>query len=398
MQSLIDLVVDANYWGANGTPHEALRELRNREPVARYDGQQVDPFWLLTRHDDIESVSKNPALWSSVPRTILATRRGAGGRLRSMVHMDPPDHTRHRAIVQNWLTPRTVRQLENRMREVSKELVDLMAESQSCDFVQTVSSVQPVRLLCELLGLGGDQESEVQRLAKLLFAGNDSELSGAMSPEDNMKQIMLFCEDLMAARQRKPSNDLASFIVNSKIADHPLDRFEALSNLAVILTAGHDTTASAMSGTLLALIQNPGELQRLQTDRSLMPTAIEEFVRWVTPTTNFVRTATAEAELRGVRIMKGDDICLHYSSANRDESIFEDPYTFRIDRRPNKHFGFGTGTHSCVGQILARLEMRALFEELIPRLESIELDGDPKYIQAYWISGLKRLPVRYSLK
>lgn len=399
----LERVVDAAWWGAYGAPHESLARLRRETPVARYEGGAVDPFWLVTRHADIEVISRDPALWSSVPRTVLDAPRGGPPRLRSIVHMDPPEHTQHRAVMQRWLTPKMLRALEERMRTVAAELVDDMAARHACDFVADVAAIHPLRLLCEMLGIARDQEAQVLRVTRLLFAKHDAGYAKPTPGEAPQAPMLGFCRRLVAERRERPTDDLASALANGDAqADargDPMGEFEALSNLAVVLSAGHDTTASAISGGLLALVRHPEALKALQAEPGrLLPTAIDEFIRWVTPTTNFVRTATADTELRGVPIAAGDDVCLHYAAANRDEAVFEAPDVFRIDRRPNRHLGFGIGTHGCIGQMLARLEMKTLFEALLPRLERIELVEEPQFIQAYWVSGLKRLPIRYTMR
>ena len=208
---------------------------------------------------------------------------------------------------------------------------------------------------------------------------------------------MAFCSELLESRKKSPREDLASAIANASIDESPLAPIEAMSHVLVLVTAGHDTTASAISGGLLALIRNPGELAKLQAQPELIKTAVDEIVRYVTPTTNFLRAATEDTTLRGVPIAKGQDVCINFASANRDEDVFDEPDEFRVDRNPNPHLGFGTGTHVCIGQTLAKLEMQSLFEELVPRIRHVELAGKPRWIDAYWISSLKNLPIRYEL-
>jgi hypothetical protein len=275
-------------------------------------------------------------------------------------------------------------------------LVDELSENDEADFVEDIAAIHPVRMLCELLGIPRSQEQQVLRLAKLIFAGSDPELTEG-DRATRFGEVLTFCRDLTSTRQARPTDDLASAIANATIDDEPIGMFEVISNLLVLLGAGHDTTASAISGGLLALIQHPRELEKLRSDPSLVPTAAEEIIRWVTPTTNFMRTATADVELGGAKIAKGDDVCLSYASANRDESVFDAPFEFRVDRHPNPHLGFGIGTHGCIGQVLARLEVRTLLDALVPRLQSWELVNEPVWVQAIWVSSLKRLQVRYDV-
>ena len=390
-------IVDAEYWGAHGFPHAEAKELREKHPVWHYEGDVVDPFWLVTRRDDIVEISKRPDLWTSTQRTTIEQPHGEPSAIRSIVQMDPPEHGKYRAILQSWLSPSNVRRLEGRLKAISRELVDSMAEKNEVDFVPEVASIHPLRMICELLGIPRSEEGRVLQLAKFLFGANDPEFSVGRR-QTAIEEIMGFCKGLAESRQATPTDDLASAIANATIDEAPIGLHEVMSHLLVLVAAGHETTASAISGGLLALIENPGELEKLKADPSLIPTAVDEIVRWVTPTTNFLRTATADAEIRGVKVSKGDDVCLSYASANRDETVFDAPFEFRVDRRPNPHLGFGIGPHGCVGQILARLEIKALLEELIPRIEGIEPTAEPIWVKAIWVCSLKHLPIRYELR
>ena len=396
MTPSLDRIVDAQYWGQHGFPHEEMRELRQTKAVWRYEGGVVDPFWLLTRREHIAEVSRDSELWTSTKRVTIEQARGEPAPIRSIVHMDPPEHGKYRTILQSWLGPANVRRLEGRLAAISGELVDELSEKDEADFVEDIAAIHPVRMLCELLGIPRSQEQQVLRLAKLIFAGSDPELTEG-DRATRFGEVLTFCRDLTSTRQARPTDDLASAIANATIDDEPIGMFEVISNLLVLLGAGHDTTASAISGGLLALIQHPRELEKLRSDPSLVPTAAEEIIRWVTPTTNFMRTATADVELGGAKIAKGDDVCLSYASANRDESVFDAPFEFRVDRHPNPHLGFGIGTHGCIGQVLARLEVRTLLDALVPRLQSWELMNEPVWVQAIWVSSLKRLQVRYDV-
>lgn len=391
----LDEILDATYWGGHGFPHAAAQTLRETRPVAYYEGGAVDPFWMVTRYKDVVAISRNPKLWSSAQRMNLQQSRDTRIDSHSIVDMDPPEHTKHRKIFQDWLKPKNVRKLERRLRELSIELIDEMAGHDSCDFAQTVATIHPLRMLCELLGVPREEEGRILKISKSVFGSMDPD--HAIDIQVAVESAISFAGELAQKRIAKPTEDLASAVANAKFDDGPIGIREALSHLVVLITAGHDTTASAISGGLLALIQNPGELAKVQADPSLMPSAVEEMVRWVTPTTNFMRTATADVELGGVTIRKGQDVCMNYASANRDAEIFDAPFDFRVDRKPNAHLGFGTGIHACIGQVLARAEMKILFEELIPRLRHIELNGDLSWVEAIWIASLKQLPIRYEL-
>ena len=388
------LILNPEYWGRNGFPHAAARWLREKDPIRWYESELVDPFWLVTRHADVVEVSRNSQLWSSTERIMIEARRSEPLPFRTMLHMDPPEHTKHRKIYKDWLTPRSVRRMEDRLREISRELVDEMAPAKEGNFVELMAARHPLKLICELLGVGSEAEEVVLGIAKQTFGTQDPEFKD----DGSIERAIEFSGGLIEARRATPSEDLASAIANASIDGDALNVLEAMSHIMVLVTAGHDTTASAISGGLLALLRNPAELEKLKADPELIPTAVDEMVRYVTPTTNFCRVATEDTELSGVPIKKGQDVCMNFASANRDADVFDAPDEFRVDRNPNPHVGFGTGTHACIGQTLAKVEMNALFAELVPRIKRIELAGDPRWVDAIWISSLKDLPIRFELE
>ena len=388
------LILNPEYWGRNGFPHAAARWLRENDPIRWYESELVDPFWLVTRHADVVEVSRNSQLWSSTERIMIEARRSEPLPIRTMLHMDPPEHTKHRKIYKDWLTPRSVRRMEDRLREISRELVDEMARAKEGNFVELMAARHPLKLICELLGVGSEAEEVVLGIAKQAFGAQDPEFKD----DGSIERAIEFSGGLIEARRATPSEDLASAIANASIDGDALNVLEAMSHIMVLVTAGHDTTASAISGGLLALLRNPAELEKLKADPELIPTAVDEMVRYVTPTTNFLRVATEDTELSGVPIKKGQDVCMNFASANRDADVFDAPDEFRVDRNPNPHVGFGTGTHACIGQTLAKVEMNALFAELVPRIKRIELAGDPRWVDAIWISSLKDLPIRFELE
>ena len=388
------LILNPEYWGRNGFPHAAARWLRENDPIRWYESELVDPFWLVTRHADVVEVSRNSQLWSSTERIMIEARRSEPQPFRTMLHMDPPEHTKHRKIYKDWLTPRAVRRMEDRLHEISRELVDEIAPAKEGNFVELMAARHPLKLICELLGVGSEAEEVVLGIAKQAFGSQDPEFKD----DGSIERAIEFNGGLIEARRAAPSEDLASAIANASIDGDALNMLEAMSHIMVLVTAGHDTTASAISGGLLALLRNPAELEKLKADPELIPTAVDEMVRYVTPTTNFCRTATEDTELSGVPIKKGQDVCMNFASANRDADVFDAPDEFRVDRNPNPHVGFGTGTHACIGQKLAQVEMNALFAELVPRIKRIELAGDPRWVDAIWISSLKDLPIQYELE
>ena len=392
-----DLIFDPDHWGKSGAPHDVLSTLRNENPVFRYKHPRFQPVWLVTKRRDIEYVGKNPERFQNRQRTVIHNDQGYQSPLKGLPHMDPPEHPKHRRAMQSWFTPRAIKSLEERMQEIAKEIVDGMAEDNSCNFAASVGAPLPLKMICELLGIPQEQEIVVWQLTQDVFSASDPDVAASSNIQEGIKKAMAFCADIGRARQANPTDDFASTIANAKIDGEQIDIREIASHLMIMISAGHDTTASAISGGMLALIRNPDQMKKLQNNKGLTESAVNEMLRYVSPTTNFVRTTVVDSQIAGTKIPAGDDVCIHFCAANRDEDEFENPQDFLVERTPNRHLAFGIGPHSCIGQLLARIEMKALFEELVPRLESMELDGEPEYFRAHWVTGLKNLPVRYKI-
>ncbi len=390
-------VFDPEYWGQHGAPHDVLATLRREDPVFWFESDRFDPAWLLTRHQDVEHVGKNAKLFLSGPRTVFHNPKGFQSPLIGLPQQDAPQHTRHRRAMQGWFTPKAIRDLEHRMSEIAKDTVDRMAATDSCEFCNFVGAQLPLKMICEILGIPAQQEAVVWQLTQDVFSAADPDMTRAANAQEGVRNAMGFCAGIAKARQESPTDDFASTIANAEIDGERMTIQEIASHLMIMISAGHDTTASAINGGMLALIRHPEQFARLKQHPELTESAVNEMLRYVTPTTNFVRTAAGDTEIGGVKIAEGDDVCIHFCAANRDEDEFENSQAFMIDRRPNRHLAFGIGPHACIGQLLARIEMKALFEELMPRIESVELDGDPEYIKAFWVTGLKKLPIKYDI-
>jgi cytochrome P450 len=391
------VIFDAEYWGKHGAPHDVLARLRKEQPIYWFESDRFEPAWLLTRRKDIVTVGKNSRLFLSSPRTVFHNPQGHKSPLVGLPQMDAPKHTLHRQAMQSWFTPKAIHALEDRMSEIAVQLVDDMASNDSCEFCNDVGAQLPLKMICELLGLEEKQESVVWQMTQDIFAAADPDLTRTADVVEGIRAAMAFCADLGKSRQEQPTDDFASTIANAEIDGEPMAIQDIASHLMIMISAGHDTTASAISGGMLALIEYPDQLAKLKGNPELVDSAVNEMLRYVTPTTSFVRTAAEDTEISGVKIAKGDDVCIHFMAGNRDEEEFDDPQAFLIDRSPNRHLSFGIGPHACIGQLLARIEMKALFRELIPRLEHIELDGSPEHASAFWVTGLKKLPVKYSI-
>jgi cytochrome P450 len=392
--------------------HEALTRCRRHSPVAWVHAEGYKPFWAITKHADVMDIERRNDLFTNEPRPllqysgmedVLREQRSAGVGLRTLIHMDGPHHRDMRKIGADWFRPKAMRDLKIRVDELARIYVDKMVEKgPECDFVQEVAVNYPLYVILSLLGL---PESDFPRMLKLtqeLFGSDDAELRrGSNSLDDVLAVLMDFFSyfaALTASRREHPTSDLTSAIANATINGEPLSDMDTASYYVIVASAGHDTTSAGIAGGMLALIDNPAELNRLRDDMSLMGTTIEEMIRWVVPVKEFMRTARADTEVRGVPIAEGESVLLSYVSANRDEEVFADPFRFDVGRDPNRHLSFGYGVHFCLGAALARMEMHSFFTELIPRLTSVELTGDPEFMATTFVGGLKHLPIRYSLR
>jgi len=419
-EEIVRGVIDPAAYGDGRTAYESFRWLRANNPLGRAELEGFDPFWIVSKHADILEISRQNDLFLSGARSTTFTNREADERVRQMtggsphlvrtlVQMDAPDHPKHRLLTQSWFLPQNIRHLEERIRQIAREHVDRMAElGGECDFARDIAMTYPLRVIMEVLGVPREDEPRMLRLTQELFGASDPELnrSGAgMGDNPNamaelqaiIADFFMYFKKITDERKADPQKDLATVIANGQIDGAPISDFEAMSYYVIVATAGHDTTSSSTAGAIWGLCEAPGEFAKLKADPSLIPGLVDESIRWTTPVKHFMRSATAPYELRGCQIEAGDWFWLAYPSGNRDEEVFEAPDEFRIGRNPNRHLAFGYGAHLCLGQHLAKMEMRILWEELIPRLETLELAGEPKLAVANFVGGPKRLPIRYRI-
>jgi len=412
MDEAAKVFADPTAYADDARLHAALTHLRANNPVAWVDNPPYRPFWAITKHADIMAIERANNLFLSEPRPLLSTaaaddfakeQLNAGTGLSTLIHMDDPHHRKVRAIGADWFRPKAMRDLKVQVDLLAKRYVDRMRDiGPECDFVTEIAVNFPLYVIMSLLGLPEEDFPRMHMLTQEMFGGDDEEYNKrGKSPEEQM-QILLdfftYFSQLTASRREHPTEDLASAIANGRIDGEPLSDVDTASYYVIVASAGHDTTKDAISGGLLALIENPGELARLRQNMDLMPTAAEEMIRWTTPVKEFMRTAAEDTTVRGVPIAKGESVYLAYVSGNRDEEVFDEPFRFDVGRDPNKHVAFGYGVHFCLGAALARMEMTSLYSELIPRLESIELTGTPELSATTFVGGLKHLPIRYSVK
>jgi cytochrome P450 len=323
--------------------------------------------------------------------------------VNTLIQMDGDEHRAHRQLVNDWFKPGEIKKLSDQVALQAKRSIDHMASlGGSCDFATDVAMNYPLRVILDILGLPEEEFPKMLRLTQELFGDGDPDFQRAGEDDQAMAVIMdviaLFT-GINAERRAHPTSDLATVIANGEIDGKPLEDMDTYGYYLIVATAGHDTTSNAVGGGMEALLEHPEQLEKLKADPSLIDGAADEIVRWVSPVKHFMRTAQEDYTLAsGGEIRKGDWLLLSYQSANRDERVFADPFTFDVTRPDaDKHLGFGFGRHYCLGAHLARLEIRALFKELLPRLDSIELAGDPANTASVLVSGPKRLPVTYAM-
>ncbi|OKO70374.1 cytochrome P450 [Bradyrhizobium sp. AS23.2] len=398
--------------------HDTYRWLRANNPLGIARPEGFDPFWVVTKHAHIQSISRQNELFHNADRpTTLTTRSveervrkitGGPNLVRSLVQMDAPDHPKYRALTQGWFMPANLGKFEPRVREIARATVArMLARGGACDFVEDVALGYPLHVIMEILGVPEADERRMLRLTQELFGPQDPDtarIKEQLSAEQFSMMMQAVVQDFSAYfrkitedRRANPRDDLATVIANAKIGGDYMPEHDATSYYMIVATAGHDTTSSSTAGAIWALAKDPAEFARVKANPELIPGLVDEAIRWMTPVKHFMRAATADTELGGRKIRKGDWLMLCYASGNRDEEVFEEPYRFRSDRKPNRHVAFGYGAHLCLGQYLAKLEMRILFEELLPRLKSVSLDGDVKMTQAYFVNGPKKLPIRFEV-
>ena len=393
--------------------HALLTRLRSENPLYWATPQGYRPFWVATRHADIQEIERQPEIFRSGPRLELFSleqeRRikessGSDSAVgKTLLHMDGSEHRIYRGMSQTWFMPKNLRSLEERLAQLAREYVDkLAATGGEIDFVKDISELFPLNVIVMILGLPSGEAPELLRLTRNFTGRESAPVPQGMVREDLIvkasREIFDYFGAVYDERRRQPREDVASVIANAIIDDKPISRPEALSYYLLLGLAGHDTTNSTMSSTLLALMRNPDELAKLRANPDLMPTAVDEMLRWVSPVNAFMRTATRDYPLRGKTIKASDAVLLLFASANRDEEVFADPFTFKVDRRPNPHLAFGYGAHACLGQYLAKMELRAFFGELIPRLVSIELTGEPALGAITTAYKVTSLPIRYKVQ
>lgn len=415
------VIMPESYRDPFGIAFPALKWLRANKPLDVCCIEGYDPVRIVTRYDDLITIERQPELFCNAGEksVVLNSRAGdevikamTGGSVRSLdapPFMDAPEHTMIRRTWNPWFRPANVKRFENQIRELAKREVDRLFRDHNgeCDIAVDFGLLYPLRVILTLLGLPEEDEPMIMKLTQELFGSQDTENQRdemAISPDAAAQQWMaavgdfaVYCRQRMMERRENPTEDLIGVLANSRVDGEYLGPGHLLGQFASIATAGHDTTSATLNGTMLAMIENPDQFDWIRANLDQSERFVEEAIRYVSPVRHFMRTATQNTAVKGVEIAAGERLWLSFPSANRDEKRFGetvDVFDARIERP--KHAGFGHGPHQCQGMMIARLEMRLLFEELFPRLTSIELTGEPKYTTANFVGGIKNLPVRIS--
>ncbi|MGE5596222.1 MAG: cytochrome P450 [Hyphomicrobiales bacterium] len=400
-----------------GIAHEAFRILRREKPIHWNPGNdEAKGFWSVVKYEDVVAVSRRPDIFSSErgitmfeSRDEYASTPAAEGNGKMLITMDPPRHVKMRRLVNKGFTPRAVAAMEPHIRKITQSVLDDVAKKGECDFVTEVAALIPLAVICEMLGVPKAEWQLMFQLTNKVLGAGDPEYQTDVPEEQRgtaeaaritgnlgvMQMFGYFAQQLQA-RKSERNEDIISLLVDSEVDGEKLSDEDILWFCFLLILAGNETTRNAMAGGLLALFQNPDQRQKLQNDLSLLPTAVEEIIRYVSPVSHMARVAQQDWEVAGQAIKKGERIVMWYPSANRDEDVFENPDVFDITRTPNEHIAFGLGEHFCLGAGFARLELKMLFEQLLTRFPDIQQAGPEERLRSTFIGGIKHLPVKFT--
>jgi cytochrome P450 len=389
----------------SGDPHAAWKLLRAQAPV-HWNRHRNSGFWSISRYHDALAIYRNPIDFSSENGivAILTDKQeelaSSLGFRKMLIFNDPPRHTRMRQLVNRRFTPRSLAPLKAQIRSIAVEILEQVALRGQCDFVLDVASRLPTAVICEMMGIPKDDRDLMFSLANMSLGSQDPEYQieggGRATGQRAQKEYFDYLGRLVDERRSHLGRDLLSAIIAGEFDGERLSPSEVVFNAFLFVVAGQETTRNAISGGMLALLRNPAQRERLRRERWLMPTAVEEILRYVSPVTHVMRTAKREVEIRGQRIRAGERVVIWNASANRDEEVFPDPDRFDVGRTPNEHLAFGHGEHYCLGANLARLEIRVMIEEVLARLPDMELAGEVSRLRSHFVAGIKHMPVRFS--
>ncbi len=407
---MTDLFTNPHRFGDLDGWRRAALDLHARGPIHRVEEDGFVPFWAVIDLEELREVERQADLFTNRPEPVLArtadreAQLAQGGQVKSLIHMDDPEHRKYRSLTNDWFKPASIRRMADDIDALSVEaLATLERFGGECDFAKEIALPYPLQVILKILGLPEEDYGRMLVLTQQLFGADDPDLQReSLGPEklaDVIADFYRYFAALTKERRANPTDDLATLIANGKIDGEDMPELEQMGYYLIVATAGHDTTSSAMAGGLHALAEHPAELEKLRADPELLPNAIEEIIRWTSPVRHFLRTATRDTEIAGQPIREGDRIYLSYLAANLDPKVFKDPLRFDVARDDaDRQIAFGYGVHFCLGSHLARMELRSLFGHLVPRLASLEVAGPAPASKTPFVGGLKSLPIRYRLE
>ncbi|MCG8592391.1 MAG: cytochrome P450 [Proteobacteria bacterium] len=408
MYPLVDLaeLAEPSFYAAHGYPHDLWARLRRSDPLPWVE-RAHEPFWVVTRHADIVHIGRHPELFLNAPMVIIPERGRVGRNFEApptLIEMDPPEHRAQRRIIASRFKPGAFKRIHADVERIARGIVDSLleeGEEGEVDFVERVAAPLPIAVIAWLLGVPEPDWPLLFNWTNRIVGGVDPEFKGdaeVSASKNAIIEMYRYFDDLIAEKRRNPADDLITHFTRAEVDGRKLDQMQVFAWCNLIVVAGNETTRNATTGGLLALVEHPEQLRRIQADLGLLAPGVEEIVRWTSPIIHFVRTAACDTELRGKQVRKGDRLCLFYPSANRDEEVFRNPFTFDVTRHPNNHLGFGVGEHFCAGSHIARFELKMAYRYLLPRIDEIELAGPVERLHSSFVGGIKRLPIRYRLK
>ncbi len=409
-------ITSPDAFSVNGYPYPHWAYLREHAPVYWYERPNIAPFWAITKYHDIQRISRDPKTFSnSADITIRAdpeeSNTVSSTQTHHLLQMDPPEHAEYRSLVNRRFTPGGLRILEDRIDEISAgivdrvaaELVDEVSGRGQVEFVADVAARLPLAAICELLGVPRRDWDGIHQWTNETIGASDPEYQQGRTRRETARAgtqaLFMYFMQLAEQKRREPADDLMTTLVQAELHGEPLNAVDLLSYAFILILGGNETTRNATSGGLLALIENPEQMERLRADRALLESAVEEILRWTSPIVHFGRLVTEDTEIGGQPIAAGEMVMMWYPSGNRDEEVFDRPDQFDVGRDPNEHIAFGGfGEHFCLGANLARLELRSIFHHVLERLEDIQLAGDVERLRSGFVGGIKHLPVSFTAR
>jgi cytochrome P450 len=385
---------------AHGFPHDAFRALRDNDPVSHHDHPTWKRgYWVVARHDDVQRVSRDSATFHNAPHPFNDDGIPEDGAEMSelLISQDPPLHTKLRKLISTGFTPRRVAELEQKIRDRVNGIVESLADSNECDLVTDIALWLPLHVIADLVGVQESDRKQVFEWTELTFGFDDS--VSADERAEAATAMYMYADQLCEQRRAEPRDDLMSVLISAEVNGETLTQMQIDLFFMLLQNAGSETTRNLITTGTLVLLEHPDQLERLRSDLSLLPTAIEELLRWVSPVMQFARRAVTDTEIAGQPIAAGDHVVLVYPSANRDERAFVDADRLDVGRQPNDHVAFGAGgPHYCLGANLARIEARVMFEALLTRFAGLEVtapaDELPR-VHSNLIDGYAHVPIRW---